>query len=185
MENIIKDLLSPKRFEHSMSVAKLAVEMVEHLGADTQKAYLAGVVHDIAKEMPADDLKKYCDEHGIKLCSIEKNNTVLLHAPVGAELIKEYGILDEDIQNAVRYHTVGRAGMTCLEKIIYLADMIDPERTFPEASELRKIWREDFSLALLKAFGYSISWNVSQGKLIHEGTVQAFNDVLPERKNNK
>lgn len=168
-----------------MQVALLAERMAGVLGADSKKAYVAGILHDIAKEMTGEELLHVCKTEGIKLSAVEENNTVLLHAPVGAHIIKDLGIDDEEIINAVRYHTVGRAGMSLLEKIIYLADMIEPGRSFPEALELREIWEKDFDEAFTRSLKYSILWNVSEGKLIDKGTVDAFNDMILERMVNK
>ncbi len=180
MENKIKEILSTKRYEHSINVANLAREMAEVLGADENAAYTAGVLHDIAKEMTRQELLDVVGSKGIKLSFVEENNTALLHAPVGAGLVQDMGY-SKEIVDAVRYHTVGRAGMTLLEKIIYLADMIEPGRVFPEASILRKMWRDDFFGAFTKALEFSIMWNVSRNKLIDKGTVDAFNDMLLER----
>lgn len=164
-----------------MQVAKLAQQMAQRLGADSQKAYLAGVLHDIAKEMPVAELLDICKTKGIKLSVAEENNIALLHAPVGACIIKDFGVNDAEVIDAVRYHTVGRAGMSLLEKIIYLADMIEPGRSFPEAAEIRAIWEDDFDEAFTRALKYSILWNVSEDKLMDKGTVDAFNDMILER----
>lgn len=181
MENVIKKILSPKRFEHSMAVAELACEMAEYLGADSEKAYLAGVVHDIAKEKKTDELLTICQTAGVELSEVEIKNPALLHAPAGAALLEEYGIDDEEIKNAVRYHTVARAGMTLLERIIYFADMTEPSRVYKEVEELRAMWRVDFEKAFLTALRYSLIWNLEKGRLVHEGTLRAWNSTLSER----
>lgn len=178
MEDIIKDLLTKKRYEHSMGVAVMAKELAERLGADPDKAYLAGVVHDIAKELNPSELYDYCERNGIEISQIEKNNPQLLHAPAGARMLRSYGICDDDIENAVRYHTVGREGMSLLERIIYLADMLEPSRSFEGVEELRELCDKDFEAAFLMTLRRSIEWNLEKGCLIHEGTLKAWNDRI-------
>lgn len=183
MENIVKQLLSEKRYVHTMAVANLARHMAEKLGADPERAYLAGVVHDIAKEKPVSELLEICKKNNIALTSVELANPVLLHAPAGAAILKDYGICDSEIENAVRYHTVGRANMTLLEKIIYFADMTEPNRVYKEVDELRALANSDFDAAFAKAIEYSLIWNLQKGRLIHPGTLDAWNSILLERKN--
>ena len=178
MEKIIRELLSEKRYNHSMAVAELARDLAHRLGEDPEKACLAGVVHDIAKEESHTRLLEICEKNGISLTSVEKANPSLLHAPAGAAMLPDYGINDLEIQNAVRYHTVARADMTNLEKIIYLADMIEPSRDYKEVNELRQLARTDFNEAFRRALKYSIIWNLEKGRLIHEGTLQAWNSLL-------
>ena len=160
MEKIIKELLSEKRYEHSLGVAKVAKSIAQRLGIDENKAYLAGVVHDIAKELSVSEMIELCKAGGIEPDKAELENHALLHAPAGAVMIKKYGINDSDIENAVRYHTVGRDGMSVLEKIIYLSDMIEPSRSYPEVFELREICETDFDKAFETALRYSIEWNL-------------------------
>lgn len=178
MEDIIKGILGEKRYIHSVGVAETARKIAKGLCTDSEKAYLAGLVHDIAKEMKGEELLTYCREHSIELNSVESKNLQLLHGPVGAEMIKDYDITDFDIVNAVRYHTVGRAGMSVLEKIIYLADMIEPSRQYEGVEKLRNLCREDFDKAFAEALRQSLIWNLEKGRLIHTGTLDAWNDVI-------
>ena len=166
-----------------MAVAELARDMAERLGEDPERAYLAGIVHDIAKEKPVAELMEICEKNKITLTPIEIANPVLIHAPAGAVILKDYGICDEKIENAVRYHTVGRANMTLLEKIIYFADMTEPNRVYKEVEELRSLSETDFDAAFEKAIEYSLIWNIQKGRLIHPGTLDAWNSILLERKN--
>jgi len=178
MEEIIKGLLSEKRFLHSIGVANLAKELAKRQGADEDKAYLAGLIHDIAKEKSSEELLEYCKEQNISIDEVEKQNPFLLHAPVGAIVIHDYGIFDEDIENAVRYHTVGRGGMSILEKIIYFADMIEPSRNYDGVEELRSLCEKDFNLAYMTALKRSIEFNLAKGRLVHTGTLDAWNCEL-------
>ena len=183
MNEIVKGILSEKRYIHTLGVARTAEKLAERLGIDPGKAYLAGMVHDIAKEMPVTEMFDFCRSHNIKLNRVEEKNPALLHAPVGSVLIKDYGIDDTEISDAVRYHTTGRAGMSLLEKIIYLSDMIEPSRNYKEVEMLRELCEEDFHKAFAEALRQSMIWNLQKGCLIHEGTLHAWNDIqLKEEK---
>lgn len=181
LENIIKQRLSEKRFKHSIGVAETAKAYAKMLGVNTQKAYLAGLVHDIAKEMPFDQMLDACKQGGIEPDREELKNKALLHAPAGAAILKSLGIEDDDIKNAVRYHTVGRRGMSILEKIIYLADMLEPSRDYPEVNLLREKVSQNFDEAFRDALRFSIVWNMEKGRVVHEGTLHAYNEITEER----
>ena len=185
MENIIKQMLSPKRFEHSIGVAKTAECLAKKYGEVPEKAYLAGVAHDIAKELPKDKFFELCKKGNIELDPVEIANPALLHGPAGSVLIKDYGIDDEDIINAVRYHTVGREHMSRLEKIIYLADMIEPARSFREVDELRELAEHSLDLAVQKTVGYIIRLNMERGSLIHENSIKLWNEMVNEYRKAK
>ena len=178
MNEIVKNILSEKRYIHTLGVAETAKKLAEKLGVNPEKAYLAGMVHDIAKEMPVSEMLDFCNKHGIELSGVERNNPALLHAPVGAVLIKDYGIDDPEISDAVKYHTVGRAEMSLLEKIIYLSDMIEPSRNYKEVEMLRNLCEEDFYKAFEEALRQSMIWNLQKGCLIHEGTLHAWNNII-------
>lgn len=178
MEKVIKQMLSPKRYEHSIGVANTARQLAQLYGEDADKAELAGIVHDIAKELPKEELLKLCEKGGIAVNEIEAQNPTLLHGPAGAVLIGDYGIDDEDIKNAVRYHTVGRGQMSVLEKIIYLADIIEPSRDFPEVEELRALAQKDLDAAMARCVLYLIGWNMSKGMLIHKNTIDLWNQLV-------
>ncbi|MBR4724582.1 MAG: bis(5'-nucleosyl)-tetraphosphatase (symmetrical) YqeK [Lachnospiraceae bacterium] len=125
----MESLLSPHRFAHVKNVAKTAVRLAQIYGADMDKAYIAGMLHDCAKYLDDDQMLDAAKEYKIELEEVEKQSLQLVHAKVGAVFAKEiYGIEDEDILNAIRYHTTGRPEMSILEKIIYVADYIEPGR---------------------------------------------------------
>ncbi len=177
----VKKELSKKRYEHCLGVANLARELALKLGEDGEKAYTAGMLHDIAKELSSDTMFELCEKYGIIPDDVEKKNPGLLHGPVGAEILRENGVRDTDILNAVRYHTVGRAEMSTLEKIIYLADMVEPSRTYPEAVRLRQLARSDFDEAFLRCLMYTTEYNMKKYRLIHVSTIEAWNSELMRR----
>lgn len=179
MKEKLKEMLHEKRYVHSVNVAETAKALARRYGADPQKAYTAGLLHDAAKNLSISQAYEVCGRLEVRLDNIEMENTVLIHATLGAEYIKEqFGIDDSDIVNAVRYHTTGRANMSTLEKVVYLADMIEPDRTYDEVHLLRKLSEEDLDKACLAAFTAIISLNLNQGKLIHPNTILARNDLI-------
>lgn len=138
-EKLSKEL-DKKRFAHTMGVAYTAANLAMAHEEDLYDAYLAGLLHDNAKCISSSEKRKLCKKYKIVLNEAEEKNPDLIHAKLGAVLAKEkYGVKDSFILNAIRYHTIGRPGMTELEKIIYIADYIEPNRkTLPDMPKIRK-----------------------------------------------
>ncbi len=140
----LKENLTKKRYEHTIGVAYTAMCMAMVHDVDIEKANIAGLLHDNAKCMSDDKLVQKCKKHDLKISSIEKTHPYLLHAKLGAFYAGyKYGIEDDDIINSILYHTTGRPDMTMLEKIIYIADYIEPSRN--KATNLKKIRKLAFS----------------------------------------
>jgi len=141
-EQLQKDL-SPKRFLHTQGVAYFSASLAMCHGASHQDAFLAGLLHDCAKEYPEDELLSLCQKEQISLFEDEILLPQLRHAPYGAFLAKtKYGIENEEILQAIRYHTIGHTKMTLLEQIVYIADYLEPSRTqetSPSLDEIRRI----------------------------------------------
>lgn len=144
--------LDSKRFEHTLGVAYTAAALAMCHQADAEKALLAGMLHDCAKCMGNDRKIAICEKHHIPISDIERQNPFLLHAKVGSYLAKkEYHVQDEDILNAITNHTTGRPAMSQLEKIIYIADYMEPGRKqAPGLSAIRKLAFQDLDKALLQ-----------------------------------
>lgn len=178
----LEQQLSAKRYKHTLGVSDIAVQLAQRFGCDVHKARLAGLLHDCAREMSVEDLLSKAREFGIVLDDVEKYEPVLLHAPIAGYLAKVcYGIEDEEIIQAVSLHTTGSAKMTQLDKIIYLADMIEPGRSFPGVEELRLLAEKDLDKALLASLEQSIL-HVLKGKgLIHPGTIEARNQLIMKK----
>ncbi len=177
--NYLKSNLTEKRFAHTMGVAETAKSLAAMWGADSSLAFLAGLVHDCAKELPYDVTVEKLTDNGYIFDGTEKEFSMLLHAPCGAVTARElFDIEDIDVLNAVRYHTVGRPGMTLLEKIIYVADFIEPTRSFKEAEVLRKLAFEDLDRAVLCEADMVIKWNIDLGRSVHPDTVITRNYYL-------
>lgn len=173
--NDAKISLSEKRFRHSEGVAERAVEYAKIYGANIEEAKLAGIAHDIAKEIPKNEIEKYAEELGIKLDDIEKINLGLPHAKLGAEICKtKYGFT-EDMVNAVKYHTTGRENMSLLEKIIYLADATEKGRTYFDLEYYVDLVKNDIDRAMFEVAKWSIENVCSKERVIHLDTIRCYN----------
>lgn len=179
-EEKIKGILSPKRYYHSMRVAAQARSLAQKYGADADKAYLAGMLHDIMKELSFKDSIEYCDKNGIKLTFIERNTYKILHGIIGADYIRQNcNINDVDIINSVRYHVTARARMSLLEKIIYLADFTSDDRSFDGVDNLREAVQINIDTGMLAALSFSVRELLDKGNCyIHPDTLEAYNDVM-------
>lgn len=179
MNKYIKENLIQNRYDHTVRVVNTAIELAEIHGEDKYKAEVAALAHDIAKNMKVTDLKKLIDEEGINLTIDEEKNMELWHAIVGPILGKKvFKIDDDEILSAMRWHTTGKEDMTKLEKIIYLADLIEPSRNFNCVEELRKIAREDLDLAMIKSLTHTIKYLLDKGFAIDGNTFKARNYLL-------
>lgn len=174
-----RDTLSAERFVHVQGVVHCAERLAVQLGADVRKAVSAAWLHDIAKEYAPDDLLKLAEHFGIIFTEVEIRTPALWHAPIGARIARrQFEIMDLDVLAAIRFHTTGRAGMSSLEQIIFLADIIEPTRTFDGVEQLRELSHLDFDGALLAAFDNVIRFVVERKGLLHPDTVAARNDIL-------
>ena len=179
---ILKEKLTPSRLYHSICVAEKAKHLAEIFGADTEKAYTAGLIHDIMRYEPAEEMLKLIDEDGKhKLTDSERKITVTLHAVAGEVYLRtKLGVTDEEILSAVRYHTTGKEKMTLLEKIIYVADLTSEDRDYPDVSKVRETAEKSLEKATLCGLSFTIESNAKQNRPIHIDTVKAYN-YLAER----
>lgn len=176
-EKIIEDI-GEKRFQHSTRVKDTAIKLAEVYNVDIKKAEIAALFHDCAKISNDKILLKKADEFNIELDKYMNENHELIHAPLGAKMAEKlYGIDDIDILNAIRYHTTGRENMSMLEKIIYIADYIEPMRNFDGIEEIREIIFKDIDKALFMAFNQTIIFLIEKNKLIQPKTVIARNKL--------
>ena len=176
--------LKKSRFAHSIGVANTAVKLAKKFGVDVNKAYVAGLLHDCAREFENEDLPAEAVKRGIKIGEVEKVAPLLLHAYIGSKMVTEiYGVDDEEIVQAIYRHTVGAKNMSALDKIIYFADMIEPNRNYPGVDKLRELAETSNNLdeIILTALGESIIFVVQKGALLHPSTIDARNYLLLER----
>lgn len=160
-----------------------AVKLAEKYGADTEKAYTAGILHDCAKGYDTDEQIKLCQKYGVVLDDITLACKPVIHAPLGAKIAKaEYGVNDKDVLDAIMCHTVAKENMSLLDKIIYIADMIEPMRDFDGVDELRKAAYENIDKAFILGLKQSIVFNAQKNKIIHPNTLSAWNYMLMNGK---
>lgn len=173
---LLKERLSEKRYIHSLNVADECRKLAEAYDEDEERAYFAGLVHDICKEIPAEEMKQAALDSDLAMTKAEIETKALWHAVAGAGYVRDVmKVRDEDIINAVRFHTVGRAGMTRLEEIVYMGDLISADRTYKDVKKFRKLAYQDLNKAMLEALIFSIESVVGKKGLIPEYTVQAYN----------
>ncbi len=176
---LLKSRLDEYRFYHSLCVADEAKRLAEKYGADTEKAYLAGLLHDITKNASTEEHLKIFSQFGIMLNDIEKNAKKLWHAMSGAAYIERvFKISDAEIISAVRYHTTAKADMTLLEKIIYLADFTSLDRNYDDVSVIRQYVDESLDKAFVYALQFSICDLVKNEKRVHLDTLNAYNQAV-------
>lgn len=150
IQDNLRQLLSPRRFLHSLGVQYTSANLAMKYGYNIEKAEIAGLLHDCAKYMSAQEMLQECEEYRIQVTEVEKESSFLLHSKLGAFYAKkEYNIEDNEILDAIIFHTTGKPNMSLLGKIVYIADYIEPSRKDIENLEqLRKVAYEDLDKAM-------------------------------------
>lgn len=180
---LIRSKLNADRFNHSLNVADSAKELALRYGADADEAYTAGLLHDVMKNASPEEQLGVLSEAGIELMPVERENKKLWHAIAGAAYVKfVMGIDDRDIIRAVRYHTTGRAGMSLLERVVYLADYISADRNYNGVEDMRRLCQADSDEAILYALTFGIPDLVSKGRVIHPDSIDLYNEVIIKKQ---
>lgn len=152
IKDYLRSNLKPARYGHVLGVVNTAIKLAETYGEDKEKAEIAALCHDVAKNMSNEELRKIIEDENIILSIDEENTKELWHSIIAPIIAKKvFEIKDEEILNAMRWHTTGKENMTNLEKIVYLADLIEPSRKFEGIDEIREVAYKDLDLAMLKA----------------------------------
>jgi predicted HD superfamily hydrolase involved in NAD metabolism len=177
-EYLSKNLTS-KRYQHSINVAETATALALKYHGNVEKAYIAGLVHDCTRELDMDKQQALLRKLNIQMDEHTYQSKELIHAHTAEYIIKnEFKIYDEELLSAVKAHTTGKAAMTVLEKIIFLADVIEPSRSFQGVADIRSLSRSDMNQALILALDSSIKFLIEKKSLIHPDTFLARNDLL-------
>lgn len=174
----IKDILSESRYNHSVKVEEVSYDLALIHGEDTLKASIAGILHDCAKHLSGDELIKECEKYQLKISETERKiPRQLLHSKLGAVYAKEiYGITDEDILNAIEFHTTGRPAMSKLEKIVFVADYIEPCREIlPNINYIRETAYEDLDEAVILISKQTLEYLSQKGFMIDPMTKETYN----------
>lgn len=178
--------ISKDRYKHSLNVSESAVELAQCWNADVEKCKIAGLLHDCGKLVKFDDILKMCERYDVTLSEMDLQSPKTIHALLGEVVANRiYGIEDEEILHAIKCHTTGEANMSLIDKIIFLADVIEPGRPYNEAAKVRKIAFENVDKAMQMAYDNSIECIVSKGDVIHLSTVIGRNDIVLKLKNKK
>ncbi len=178
MQEKLQSALSIKRYIHTMGVADEAERLAEIYGTkgDRKKARIAGLLHDCAKDFPPEMRERFCKEYKVPVDEYLKKVPELIHPFLGAEVARrEYLVTDEEILGAIRFHTTGKPNMTLMEKIIYIADYIEPNReTFDGLEEARRLAYLDLNMALKYILEQTIEYIKAKGKTLHPLSLEAY-----------
>lgn len=181
-EDIIKDLqetISDKRLRHILGVEETAIKLSQIYNVSSYKAMLAALLHDYAKEFTIEDVLFIAEKNKYSLDELERESTDLSHSKIGALIAKQkYNINDEDVLNAIKYHTTGRENMSMLEKIIFISDAIEPSRNYRKVDEIRNMAFLDIDKAILLNINNTINFLISTNKCIHPDTILCRNDFI-------
>ncbi len=179
--DILRTRLTEKRYAHSLAVADRAVLLAKKYGADEKKARKAGLLHDIMKDTDQNTQLQILQEFGILLDTATRVSPPLWHAVTGAAFLQHILHIDEDVITAVRYHTTGRAEMSLLEKVVYLADFTSADRDYPDVDTMRALSEESIPAAMLYALQYTVTDLTNRAKPIHPDTINAYNELVCEK----
>ena len=165
--------LKHKRIPHVLGTEQEAIRLAERYGADVEKARIAALLHDCTKKLDMESQLALCAHYGIELDELEQVSLKLLHSKTGAALARDVFGVDEEIYNDIWWHTTGHANMTLLEKIIYLADYIEPSRDFPGVDKLRSVCYKDLNEGFLLGLEMTIREMTDMGNPVHRATLEA------------
>ena len=175
---ILKERLTEYRFIHSLAVADEAKRLAERYGADADRAYLAGLLHDIMKDASKEEQLEAIEKSGYNMTEVERAEPKLWHAIAGACYIEEQGLCaDSEIISAVRYHTTGKPSMTLLEKILYVADFTSAERNYDGIGVMRAAADESLEIAMLEGTRFSINSVLQKCGFVHPDSVLMYNEL--------
>ena len=167
--------------QHTLTVQRLAVDLARHHGVDESKASLAALAHDVARAMKGEDLLRSARELGITVHPVEERLPILLHGPVGAEMLRDAdGLDDQDIYEAVRWHTTAHADLGAPGKVVFLADKLDPQKAsrYPFLPEIKGLAERSLDIAILEFWNRELLSLLHQGALVHHDSLEARNDLL-------
>lgn len=176
IQHTLKKELDENRYHHTLGVMYTSASMAMRYDVDVQKALYAGLLHDCAKCIPSDKKIRLCEKYGLPVSSVEKENPSLLHARLGAYLAHEkYGVKDEEIIYAIESHTTGRPGMSMLEKIVYIADYIEPgRRELPNMADVRQFAFRDIDECLYRILKDSLVYLDSKNITVDPMTQRTY-----------
>lgn len=181
LKNKVRDKLGEYRYKHTLNVLEIGLKLARTYNIPKEKVQIAALLHDYEKEISLEKAKELLLEHGVFIEDQSMINIDLIHGELASFIAKaDFGIEDKDILNAIKYHTTGRAEMSVLEKIIYLADLIEPSRNIDKLNQIREMAYIDLDKAVLMAMDNTIEYLISRGSLINIDTINARNYIIIE-----
>ncbi len=181
---LAKKRLSAKRYQHTLNVRRMAVKLAKRWGADPEKAALAALLHDTAKELPREEMLQILNDNAIMTENAQNRPSPVWHGICAAILAQtQWGVEDEEVLSAIRCHTTGKPGMSLLDEIVFLADMTSAERDYPEVDYLRKLEKKDIHQAMREALEMNLHWLEESGKPVDEETRAALEDLRQRERN--
>lgn len=174
LREAVMPMLSEKRVAHVAGTESEAVRLAHHWGENDEEAAVAAILHDCTKKLSHDEQLKLCREYGIVIDKNEEATPKLLHAKTGAEVAKRQFGVNSRIYEAIRWHTTAKPDMTLLEKIMYLADYIEPTRDFEGVEELRELAYEDIDKAMALGLKMSIEEITAKNTVPYKDTIEAY-----------
>lgn len=178
-KSVIKQRLSEHRYIHSLNVADAAEMLAKKYGANVDKAYIAGILHDITKQEAVEKQIEIIETGGGKLLPLEKFTPLVYHQISGMYYCKNVlGVDDEEVLGAIRWHTTGKSDMTLLEKVVFTADFISADRNYPDVDVMRGLANESLEKAMLYSLKYTICDLAQKGNVIHPDTLNCYNYIL-------
>lgn len=181
-EELKKYIKNEKRYKHSLGTMKMCKTLANKYNIDEKNAEKTGLMHDIAKEIIDEEAINYVNGNNIEITEIEKINPKLLHGKIGADICRKKYNFDEEMCNAIKWHTTGRANMSLLEKIIFCADKIEENRSYEDVEYYRNLAMQDIDQAVLEIIDWTIKSNIEKGKLLLEKSIETRNYILINRK---
>lgn len=186
IEEKLQQSLSPQRWIHSQGVSMVAYHLAEKYGGNKEKAKIAGLLHDCAKELSLTMMQKVVEKIQEDIPPAVMESRALLHGPAGSVWAeKEYGITDSEIKEAIYFHTTGRPDMSLLEKIVFLADYIEPSRKFPGVDTIRQATEQSLDAGVLAAYDSTIHHLLDNQEYIYEMTFLGRNHLVLKQEHNE
>ncbi|MGD6872662.1 bis(5'-nucleosyl)-tetraphosphatase (symmetrical) YqeK [Sutcliffiella horikoshii] len=181
----MKEQLTERRYVHTIGVIEAAIELAERYGVDKDKAELAAIFHDYAKFRDKEEMRRIIIDQKMPQDLLQFHDE-LWHAPVGAYLVeKEAGVSDDEVLEAIRCHTSGKINMSTLDKVLYVADYIEPGRDFPGVEQVRESAKSSLDIAVIQAMKNTITYLLTRNQPVYPDTFHAYNDMTMKVKERK
>ncbi|WP_226680155.1 bis(5'-nucleosyl)-tetraphosphatase (symmetrical) YqeK [Sutcliffiella horikoshii] len=182
---LVKEQLTDRRYVHTIGVMETALELAERYGVDKEKAELSAIFHDYAKFRDKEEMRRIIIDQKMPQDLLQFHDE-LWHAPVGAYLVeKEAGISDPEVLEAIRCHTSGKIKMSMLDKVLYVADYIEPGRDFPGVEQVRESAKTSLDIAVIQSMKNTITYLLKRNQPVYPDTFHAYNDMTMKVKERK